>query len=147
MIDIIDKLRKFGEANEYHVIFGSDEYKNADRHGYKNGEIVMAIEFTEEVLNFPNTNILADSGSTYNYDILFGRKFEDYEEHTYSSLDETMSQKQDRRLQYLRVLGLSKLKEFACANNIGLQSIRINYVINAFNDNIDFVLFDTTFIV
>ena len=145
MVDVITQLEEFAEDNDYHFIFGSDEYQNADRHGYKDGEIVIALDMVDEIETFTNDNVLAPSSTTYNYVINFGRKFEDKDSGTVSSLDENMKQKYDRRLKVLKALAKTKILEFACANNLGIQRIRYGLAINSFDDNIDFVSMDITF--
>jgi len=146
MVDIITQLEEFAEDNNYHFIFGSDEYQNADRHGYKDGEIVIALDMTDETETYSNENVLAPTSTTYNYVVNFGRKFEDKDSGTVSSLDETMKQKYDRRLQVLKSLAKTKILQFACANNLGIQIIKYGLAINMFNDNIDFVSLEITFV-
>lgn len=141
MRNIVSDLRTFATLNSLHFIYGTDEYKSADRKKYKANEKVLAIDYEAGISYDRDSLSVADI--THTVTMMFGQKSEST---TRANLDETMLQKHDARLATLQTYGLDSIKKFACAYDLYLVDVRITIAPNMFSDNIDFVIFIVNFV-
>lgn len=78
--------------------------------------------------------------------IWLGRKFDNTATvGTKSSIDETLDQKEERRMTAIRAEIRTMLKELFCAGDYELLSATIGVEFNVTNESIDFVIADVTF--
>jgi hypothetical protein len=75
--------------------------------------------------------------------IFLGRKFESS---TFSKLDETFIQKYNNRLKDLMGLLSNAVIDFACINELDIEGLVLDYELNQFDANLDFVGGNITFI-
>ena len=75
-----------------------------------------------------------------------GRKFDTSSSTgTLSSIDETLAQKDERRLTVIRAALKTLIKDLFCKGDYDLLSSSINIEINMTNESMDFVVMDLTF--
>lgn len=143
MFDIVTKLRTFAEAapRGWLFIYGNDQYANAD-------EIIQDLE-PDQLVFVADLNVSPVYGQeggindvVFTGGIMLGQK---REAETESSLDETMIQKYERRLQDLSNSLFIALGDFSCANGYTISNINARYDINKFDENLDFVAATITF--
>ena len=140
---LIDELRTYFLAKGYFVIIGGEGYQNA-----LNGDYVYDDYDKVAMIDFPEARPLITGGriqgATYTGLIALGQKREDGNI-SESSLDETVEQKYDRRLEDLGLTLTNDIAQFACNQDILITDIVQRMEINQFDLNIDFVASDITF--
>jgi hypothetical protein len=153
--DIRKALKDFCTDKGLVFLYGRTDYINAveSNHEYLADELVMVADF-EISLKFANNLAI---GASYSGIIMLGRKSETNTVlpipdppaqpetvQTISSLDETMDQKYDRRLSELLELLQVYISQFACANELEVNSVVMSPDINKFDTNLDFVVAKTS---
>lgn len=138
--NIIGALRDYCTANDWHFIYGSNDYINADYHSYKDDELVLVCEFNPTTI-FNNYGLVDEI--RYNGILMLGRKFET---NTHSRLDETMLQKFDNRILELWQLLTNMISSFSCDNRLTVAYANGQLLINMTHNNIDFVSYNIQFI-
>lgn len=142
LFSLISDFRSYCSEKGYCCLIGDDAYVNAinDSTVYENNQIIIILDlkFSPKLEN----NIVNEI--VYSGTIAVGRKRESITDdetttETVSSLDETFEQKFDRRLSDLSELLVVILSDFACENEININSIDARYDINKFDLNADFV--------
>lgn len=127
-------FRTYCKNKGYYFILGDDAYINAvnDSTVYENNKIIVIADLSFK----PNIENNRTYSVSYSGTIAVGRK---RESETVSSLDETFEQKYDNRLQDLSELLMVILSDFACSNDIEINSVNARFDINKFDLNADFV--------
>ena len=148
MIDVVQKFKDAAETAKYEFAYGRKDIQNweATRSvDLSTGEIVLLVFPFIETAEIDNSIIHKWSVSTQ---LWLGKKFDiDVSEGTYAQLDETELQKYDRRLQTLRSNMETFLKTIFCSDDeLELTSARIFREINQFDENLDFVTCEITFL-
>ena len=146
MIDVVKIFEDAADAADYRFAYGRKDILN-----YESGE--LELESGESVLMvFPFIeNAQVDNGIIFKWSVStqlwLGKKFDvDVGSGTYAELDETEYQKYTRRLKDLRDAMNALIKAIFCAQGVELTSARIFRELNQFNENIDFVTADITFL-
>lgn len=140
---IISALRDYCENIGIAFLSGDKFYQNyeASENSYVAGQLVMGA-FFNCTPNFGMAGALTEI--RYQGALTLGRKFDP--DTTPSNLDETFIQKIDRRLEDLIALLAFHANAFRCENDLDLRSIEMQYKLNTFDTNIDFVSGAMTFI-
>lgn len=163
--DLIGALQTYCNTEGFVFLYGESFYQNfeASTHDYKNGQYILAADFNFS-LNFGQNN--KSNEITYSGVLMLGIKFDDdgtdaieddidtpdideamtFNDGTPSSLDETKLQKYTRRLLLLSQKLVEVIEDIACENELSITSVNGRYDLNKFDDNIDFVAVDITFI-
>jgi len=133
--DIIGALRTYCETNEIKFIWQYDQfYANIEAsQAYIPEELIMVVDLK------PSPIFSGNKIAQINYSGLFmlGRKFD--ENGIGTNLDEKAIEKYDNRLKELSQLLISHLATFKCSNELDVVVGQMEYIINLFDSNIDFV--------
>lgn len=143
IFDFIGYLKDWCTENKVFLIAGPESYQNAvaDEHIYEDYDLIMCASLT---INPMFTETGANSCS-YNGSIGFGRKREITDsENTVSNLDETFDQKYERRLLDLTETLVAFLEDLQCNEDADIRSCIINYSLNRYDLNADFVIADVS---
>ena len=153
MIDVTKKFKDAATIAEYEFAYGRKDIQNweATRSvSLSAGEIVLLVFPFIETAEIDNSIIHKWSVSTQ---LWLGKKFETevieeiIVQTTYAQLDETELQKYDRRLQTLRSNMETLIKTIFCNDpELELTNARIFREINQFDENLDFVTCEITFL-
>jgi len=148
MIDVVQKFEDAAEVANYEFAYGRKDIQNWEATRSVNlstGETVLFVFPFIETAEIDNSIIHKWSVSTQ---LWLGKKFDiDVSEGTYAQLDETELQKYDRQLQTLRSNMETLLKTIFCNDSeLELTSARVFREINQFDENLDFVTCEITFL-
>jgi len=148
MIDVVQKFEDAAVTAEYEFAYGRKDSQNWEATRSVNlntGETALLVFPFIETAEIDNSIIHKWSVSTQ---LWLGKKFDtDVSEGTYAQLDETELQKYDRRLQTLRSNMETLLKTIFCNDDeLELTSARVFREINQFDENMDFVTCEITFL-
>ena len=143
MFDIVSKLRSFAEATprEWLFIYGNDQYANASEtlKDIEENQLVLVADLNVSPTYEPEGSI---RDVTFTGGIMLGQKREDTTE---SSLDETMEQKDHRRLSDLTEAFFIAMGDFSCENGLSITQVNARYDINKYDENLDFIAATITF--
>jgi hypothetical protein len=139
--DIVGVLRTYATTQGWLFLYGSNAYQNIEADAAISQEqLVLTADFTARP-TYTNGRVMTIQ---YNGVMMLGRKSEI--EGTFSSLDETMIQKYDRRLLELMQLLSNALGSIACSNELEISSANFRLDINKFDTNIDFIAGEVTLV-
>jgi hypothetical protein len=138
---IIEELENLATANDWYFLLGAADYANIPELDMKAKKYVLWA-------NFDGVPTRAAAGGVtqqidYIGELALLAKFDDAG--TYSSLDETIKQKHDRRLKELPGLLDDTIKVFVCSNRLTVAAERWEFLYNIFDTNFDGVLTSITF--
>lgn len=153
MIDLVKVFKDYATTAEYEFAYGRKDIQNWEitaNATLSAGESVLLLFPMIESGNIDNSIIHSWNVSTQ---LWLGRKFdtETVEEESvitgHSKLDETEEQKYDNRLKDLRDNLATYIKAVFCGESeLELTGARILREINQFDENLDFVVAEITFI-
>jgi len=134
--NILGELRTYAENLGMIFSWQYDEfYTNIQTmQPYDNEQLILVADLKPT----PQINGASIGDIEYNGMLMIGRKFDS--DGIASSLDEKAMQKYDRRLLELTNLLVTHASIFACKNELLLELGSIDYLFNAFDSNIDFVV-------
>jgi len=146
MIDVVEIFSDAADAADYRFAYGRKDILNYESGNIllQSGESVLMVFPFIETAQIDNGIINKWSVSTQ---LWLGKKFDvNIGSGTLAELDETEYQKYTRRLKNLRDAMNAYLKSVFCVSDVELTSARIFREINQFDENIDFVTADITFL-
>jgi len=148
MIDVVQKFEDYATAAGYEFAYGREGVKNwqlSEGVTLSAGKIVLLVDPFIETAQIDNSIIFKWSVATT---IALGKKFDvTVASGTYSQLDETDLQKYDRRLQAMRSNMETLLKTIFCNDDdLELTSARVLMEMNRFDENIEIVAAEITFL-
>jgi len=146
MIDVVSIFSDAAEAAEYRFAYGKEDILNYEsgQTDLSSGESVLMILPFVENAQISNGIINKWSVSTQ---LWLGKKFDtNVSSGTYSQLDETEKQKYDRRLKDMRTALSTLISSIFCSEDLELTSARIFRELNKFNETVDFVTAEITFL-
>lgn len=132
--ELLDYFRDYCKANNIYFCPGEESYQNflADEKIYGKYDLILTFDMSlQPVFSEGGVNNVRYSGY-----ISLGQK---REECTESSLDEFFEQKYDRRLKNLTKTLLTIFETLSCQEEIDFEYCQLDYVLNHFDVNIDFV--------
>ncbi len=138
LFDLITYLNNWCEENDIYFCAGPEQYNNivVDNTVYEDFDLILCVAFNM-VPRYGDTGL---QGVTYQGSIALGRKREETDdEQTESSLDETFMQKYTRRLVDLTGMLNGILEGLQCEQDAYIDSCSMNYVLNKYDLNVDFV--------
>jgi len=148
MIDLVQVFEDYADASGYRFAYGRKDHQN-----WVLTEDVELLSGESVILLFPITeNAVIDNSIVHKWNattqVWIGKKFDvDNQSGTYASLDETERQKYDRRLKDLRDDLATYIKTIFCSEpDLELTGFRILRAINQFDENLDVVIGEITFI-
>lgn len=135
--NIIGALQDYCDARGIAFIWQYNEfYTNIEAtQKYENGQKILVIDLRPT----PVLSGLKIAGITYSGLFMVGLKFDP--DGRPASLDEKAYQKYTRRLKELSQFSAGIMADFACMNELAVTPGQMNYLINTFDSNIDFVVF------
>ena len=138
---LIGTLKDYADSKGWAFLSGSNAFRNYEstRNNYNTNQLILGVNFTARptIVNGHITEI------RYPGLIFLGRKFE---ASTFSKLDETFIQKYNNRLKDLMGLLSNAVIDFACTNELDIEGLILDYELNQFDANLDFVGGNITFI-
>ena len=147
MIDAVQLFEDYANLKGWKFSYGERVFqdwamKNTD---FTDGDNILVMFPVIYTGNASDTTILDNwNGATKFW---LGRKFDNTAESgTYSNLDETETQKFNRRLKTMQGLLSTMIKEVFCGEEIELQSARMYRELNVTTENIDFVTLEISFL-
>lgn len=148
MIDVVSIFKTAATAAGYEFVYGQIDMQNQEltrSATLSAGKSVLLLLPFIETAEVDNSIIHRWSVST---EVWLGKKFDvSVATGTYSQLDETDEQKYDRRLKVLRSAMETYLKTIFCADNgLELTNARMLRNINKFDENLDFISAEITFV-
>lgn len=134
--DIIGALEAYALSKNWHFVYRFDSfYANIETvKEYAFGELVLCADFRAN----PTYSGSLVSEIRYECLLMLGRKFD--ADGVSATLDETSKQKYDRRLKELAQTLAGAIAEFACDNELIIESAPITVDINVYSTNIDFAI-------
>lgn len=135
---LISYLDNWCTANKVYFCAGPEQYNNivADYKLYEDFDLILVVAFNM----VPRYSEGGVQSVTYQGSIALGRKCEKTDdEETVSSLDETFMQKYTRRLEDLTSKLNDLLLALQCEEEAYIDSCVMNYVLNKYDLNADFV--------
>ena len=138
LFDLIAYLNTWCQSNKVYFCAGPEHYNNivVDNTIYENYDLILCVAFNM----IPQYGEVGLTGVTYQGSIALGRKREvTDDEQTESSLDETFMQKYTRRLVDLAGKLNDILEGLQCEQDAYIDSCTMNYVLNKYDLNVDFV--------
>lgn len=138
IFDLISYLNSWCDDNDIYFCAGPEHYNNivVDNTLYENFDLILCVAFNM-VPRYGDTGV---ESVVYQGSIALGRKREETDGvNTESSLDETFMQKYTRRLVDLTTMLTGLLTNIQCEQEGYVDSCRMNYVLNKYDLNVDFV--------
>ena len=134
LFDLVTYLNNWCEENNIYFCAGPDQYNNIamDKNVYESFDLLLCVAFNMTP-KYSDTGLQA---VTYQGSIALGRKRED---DTESTLDEDFMQKYANRLADLTGMLNSILEGLQCTQDAYIDSCSMNYVLNKYDLNVDFV--------
>lgn len=134
LFDLITYLSNWCEENHIYFCAGPEQYNNIvlDNTVYEEFDLILCISFSM-IPKYSDTGLQA---VTYQGSIALGRKRED---DTESTLDEDFMQKYTNRLVDLTGMLNGILEGLQCTQDAYIDSCTMNYVLNKYDINADFV--------
>jgi hypothetical protein len=138
---LIGELKDYAETKGWAFLSGSNAFRNYEstRNSYAKNQLILGVNFTAR----PEISKGVITEIRYPGLIFLGRKFESS---TFSKLDETFIQKYNNRLKDLMGLLSNAVIDFACINELDIEGLVLDYELNQFDANLDFVGGNITFI-
>lgn len=138
---LIGELKDYAETKGWAFLSGSNAFRNYEstRNNYTKNQLILGVNFTAR----PEISKGVITEIRYPGLIFLGRKFESS---TFSKLDETFIQKYNNRLKDLMGLLSNAVIDFACINELDIEGLVLDYELNQFDANLDFVGGNVTFI-
>ena len=138
IFELISYLDSWCKANSIYFCAGPEQYNNIvlDNNIYANFDLILCVAFNM----IPKYSDGGLQSVTYQGSLALGRKREiTDEENTESSLDEDFMQKYSRRLEDLTEKLNGLLVSLQCEQESYIDSCTMNYVLNKYDINVDFV--------
>lgn len=133
--ELITKLSEYATAKGWIFINGDEYYSNADADvEIAAGQLVLRVDLTATP-----TRGIGNRLTKINYNGLIGLGIKVDSDGKQADLDESFSQKYERRLKFLSQTLAMEAQSIACVNNLQIVSEQYIYAINRFDMNIDFV--------
>ena len=134
LFDLVTYLNNWCEENNIYFCAGPDQYNNIamDKNVYESFDLLLCVAFNM-IPKYSDTGLQA---VTYQGSMALGRKRED---DTESTLDEDFMQKYANRLADLTGMLNGVLENLQCEQNAYIDSCSMNYVLNKYDLNVDFV--------
>jgi hypothetical protein len=135
--NIIGAIQTYCDARGIVFIWQYNEfYTNIEAsQKYENGQKILVIDLRPT----PVLSGFKIAGITYSGLFMLGLKFDP--DGRQASLDEKAIQKYQRRLKELSQLSAEIMADFSCMNELAVTPGQMNYLINTFDSNIDFVVY------
>lgn len=132
--EIITTLSDYCDANNIVFIYGTMAYAEweASQKEYQTDQLILVADISMN----PTIRNGRVTTTSYNVAAMLGRKFEAT---TQSDLNETYIQKYNNRLKDLIYLFAYHFGAFSCANDLVINGLNCRFDINRFDENIDFV--------
>jgi len=146
MIDVVKIFSDAATVAGYEFAYGRKDILN-----YESGVVTLSSgKHVLMVLPFIETARISNgiiNDWNVSTQLWLGKKFDtSVSTGTYADLDETEKQKYDRRLKTMRSTLNSLIGTIFCGEDLELTSCRIYREINQFDENIDFITADITFL-
>ena len=139
--DLIGALKNYAENKGWVFLAGSMAFQNyeATKNTYNTNQLVLGANFSA------NPTIINGAVTEIRYPglLFLGRKFESS---TFSKLNETFIQKYDNRLKDLMGLITNMIINFSCYNELNAEGVTIEMELNRYDENLDFVGGNITFV-
>jgi len=134
--NIIGQIEAYALNLGWHFVYRFDNFYNniGVMNDYAPGQLVLCADF----MATPTYSGAVISEIRYECLLMLGRKFDT--DGIQSTMDETPKQKYDRRLKELAQTLASTIADFACDNELTIESAPITVDINVYDTNIDFAI-------
>jgi len=141
--DLIGIISRYATEKGYYFLSGDNFYQNyeASKESFDKEQLILSADFNA----VPIFNIGSKINQVnYTGALAIGRKFDS--NGTPANLDETFLQKYTTRLLELSTILATIISEICCQNELQATGVAFNLELNKFDENIDFVGAQITFI-